>query len=700
MVKLVLLWHMHQPWYVAPFTGRFELPWVRVHSIKDYYGMAKLLEEFPGIKVTFNLVPSLLRQIELYLEGRRDRFQEIFEINPENMTDEQAAFLVINFFSANFDNHIKPFPRYNFLHNKMSEAGGRNFAGRWREIFSDNELTDLQVWFSLSNIDQYYRENDDRVKDLIKKGEGFNDSDKELISAIELEIMGKIIPLYKELWEKGNIEISTTPYYHPILPLLIDPQLGRSADPSLPEYDLNFNWKEDAELQVSKGLAYMEKTFNRKPDGIWPSEGSLSEDVIGILEKNGLKWTATDEKIIERSLNKSGQNSGEVVNAKFIPWTLRGGNIKIFFRDNYLSDLIGFHYKNWDQKEAAKDLYNKIEAVGEGRKDDIVLPVILDGENAWEFYSESGREFLREFYSLVEKSKKVDMITFSEATSIHAANLNNFSAGSWINGNFNIWIGDEDDRKGWKLIWIVKELIERNRDSIPEELIPEIMENILIAEGSDWFWWYGSENHTDDLVIFDRLFRENLINACKSGKVKIPAELEIPVFGRIEKREGNKKIPNRYLSPVIDGKDTSIYEWFGCGEIETGNMASAIYISHPVFRKIKYCFDKENLYFNIEMKEEAVKYRSGNLSFELNIENKDIRSTVYLEHGDHEPECFFGDILECRIPFFVFDGKEGDELKIIFTVKNGDDISSLFPGEDFLNIRILTERDYAKNWTL
>ena len=700
MVKLALLWHMHQPWYVAPFTVRFELPWVRIHSLKDYYGMAKLLEEFPGIKVTFNLVPSLLRQIELYLEGRRDRFQEIFEINPENMTDEQAAFLVINFFSANFDNHIKPFPRYNFLHNKMSEAGGRNFAGRWREIFSDNELTDLQVWFSLSNIDQYYRENDDRVKDLIKKGEGFNDSDKELISAIELEIMGKIIPLYKELWEKGNIEISTTPYYHPILPLLIDPQLGRSADPSLPEYDLNFNWKEDAELQVSKGLAYMEKTFNRKPDGIWPSEGSLSEDVIGILEKNGLKWTATDEKIIERSLNKSGQNSGEVVNAKFIPWTLRGGNIKIFFRDNYLSDLIGFHYKNWDQKEAAKDLYNKIEAVGEGRKDDIVLPVILDGENAWEFYSESGREFLREFYSLVEKSKKVDMITFSEATSIHAANLNNFSAGSWINGNFNIWIGDEDDRKGWKLIWIVKELIERNRDSIPEELIPEIMENILIAEGSDWFWWYGSENHTDDLVIFDRLFRENLINACKSGKVKIPAELEIPVFGRIEKREGNKKIPNRYLSPVIDGKDTSIYEWFGCGEIETGNMASAIYISHPVFRKIKYCFDKENLYFNIEMKEEAVKYRSGNLSFELNIENKDIRSTVYLEHGDHEPECFFGDILECRIPFFVFDGKEGDELKIIFTVKNGDDISSLFPGEDFLNIRILTERDYAKNWTL
>lgn len=700
MVKLALLWHMHQPWYVAPFTGRFELPWVRVHSIKDYYGMAKLLDEFPGIKATFNLVPSLLRQIELYLEGRKDRFQEIFEIAPGNMTDEQAAFLVTNFFSANFDNHIRPFPRYNFLHNKMSKAGGRNFTGRWREIFTNNELTDLQVWFSLSNIDQYYRENDNRVKELVKKGEGFSNSDKEIISEIELEIMGKIIPLYKDLWQNGNIEISTTPYYHPILPLLIDPQLGRSADPTLPEYDLNFNWKDDAELQVSKGLDYMEKTFDRKPDGIWPSEGSLSEDVIGILEKAGINWTATDEKIIERSLYKSGYKSDEIVNAKFIPWTLRSGNIKVFFRDNYISDLIGFHYKNWDQKDAAKDLYNKIKAAGEGRKEDIVLPVILDGENAWEFYSESGRVFLREFYSLVEKSKKVEMVTFSEATSIRSGDLIEFSAGSWINGNFNIWIGDEDDRKGWELIRIVKELIERNKDSISKELLPEIMENLLIAEGSDWFWWYGSENHTDDLETFDRLFRENLINVCKRADVRIPDELNIPVFRTLEKKKSAIINPGRYLTPVIDGKETSIYEWAGCGEIETGNMASAIYISHPVFRKIKYCFDKVNFYLNIEMKEEARKYIAGDLSFEVEIKNGDVKLVISLEHGDNEISCLFGSILESQIPLQIFEGKESDEMKIIFTIKNGNDIFSLFPSEGSLNIRIPTERDYAKNWTL
>ncbi len=700
MVKLALLWHMHQPWYVAPFTGQFELPWVRVHSIKDYYGMAKLVEEFPGIKVTFNLVPSLLRQIELYLEGRKDRFQTIFDISPEQMTGDQIAFLVNNFFSINSDNHIKQFPRYNFLHNKMAEAGGNKFTGSWKEVFSDVELKDLQVWFPLSNIDQYYRENDERVKGLIKKGGGFSDSDKEMIRSVELEIMGKIIPLYKKLWQNGNIEISTTPYYHPILPLLIDPQLGRKADPSLPEYDLNFNWKEDAELQVRKGLSYMERIFNRRPDGVWPSEGSLSEDVIGILENNGIRWTATDEKIIERSLDRSGDNSEDKGRAKFKPWTFRKGDMKIFFRDNHLSDLVGFHYKNWGQKNAAKDLYKKIENIGEGRTSDIVLPVILDGENAWEFYSESGREFLREFYSLVEKSKKIDMITFSEATSMGSGDLSEFAAGSWINGNFNIWIGDEDDRKGWTLIRIVKELIERNKDNIPEEQMSEIMENILIAEGSDWFWWYGSENHTDDLETFDRLFRDNLVSACKLGKVEIPAELEVPVFRKIDKREGVKRFPGRYLSPVIDGKETTIYEWFGSGEIETGNMASAIFISHPVFRKIKYCFDRENLYFNIEMKEAAEKYLSRDHSFEVEILNNDVRSILYLDHGDHEPECFFGDVLECKLPFHIFDGKEGDELRVIFTIKNGSDIFSVFPDDDPIIIRIPAERDYAKNWTL
>ncbi|MCK5221017.1 MAG: glycoside hydrolase family 57, partial [Candidatus Aminicenantes bacterium] len=211
MVKLALLWHMHQPWYVGPFSARPELPWVRIHSIKDYYGMAKLIEEFPGIKITFNLVPSLLRQISLYLEGNKDRYQEIFEIDPEVMTKEEAAFLVNNFFSTNYENHIKPFPGYDLLHKKMSEAGGENFSGNWKEIFSNGELTDLQAWFSLTNLDQFYRENDERVKELIKKGDGFTDEDKKMIAAIELEIAGKIIPLYKELWQNGNIEISTTP---------------------------------------------------------------------------------------------------------------------------------------------------------------------------------------------------------------------------------------------------------------------------------------------------------------------------------------------------------------------------------------------------------------------------------------------------------------------------------------------------------
>ncbi len=701
MVKLALLWHMHQPWYIEPVSGRFELPWVRIHAIKDYYGMAKLLEEFPGNKATINLVPSLLRQIELYLEGKKDIFQEIFEKDPGKMTKDETNFLVNNFFSVNYDNHISPFKEYASLHRKMSDAGGKKYEGDWRDIFSDGELLDLQVWFSLTNIDHYYRENDDRIKKFIKKGYGFTNKDKSEVAYIEFEIMKKIIPLHKKMWESGNIEISTTPYYHPILPLLIDPQLGRVSDPGLPEYSLDFNWKEDAELQVSKGLDYMEKLFNRRPEGIWPSEGSLSEDVLAILEKEGLKWTATDERIIELSLMGSEKDSSLISMGKFKPWTFRNSDLKIFFRDNYLSDLVGFHYKNWDQKDAANDLYKKIEAFDPGAGPEIVLPVILDGENAWEFYKGSGREFLRQFYSLVESSDTVDMVTFSEACIMSAEDLKTFSPGSWINGNFNIWVGHEDDRKGWKLIQLVKGLTEKKKRDNPGKHFPDIEENILIAEGSDWFWWYGTENHTDDLETFDRLFRSNLINVCNKYDIPVPEELNNPVFRTLEKKGKSMFIsPVRYLSPIIDGKETSIYEWHGSGEIETGNMASAIYISHPVFKKVNYCFDKSNLYLNIKMKKRAEIYINEKLSFELEIENRNIRSLIYLDQGSDSPECIFGEILECRIPMDIFDGAEGDQLKVRFTIKKGEEMISFFPSEGFLELKIPTERNYAGNWSL
>ncbi len=700
MVKLALLWHMHQPWYVEPDSGRIELPWVRTHAIKDYYGMAKLLEEFPGNKATINLVPSLLRQIELYIEGKKDTFQEIFEKNPGNMTKDETDFLVNNFFSVNYDNHIRPFPEYASLHKKMSDAGGNKYQGNWKEIFSDSELLDLQVWFSLTNIDQYYRKNDERIRKLIKKGMGFTDKEKKEVELVELEIMKEIIPLHKKLWDKGKLEISTTPYYHPILPLLIDPQLGRVADPALPEYRLNFNWKVDAELQVKRGLDYMEKLFGRRPEGIWPSEGSLSEEALEILESGGVKWTATDEKIVERSLSESGADPDLISRSKFKPWSFRKGDMRIFFRDNYLSDLIGFHYKKWDPKDAASDLYKKIESAGEEAEKDLVLPVILDGENAWEFYKDSGREFLREFYSLVQSSNRVDMVTFSEACLMPSGDLKTFSPGSWINGNFNIWIGHEDDRRGWALISSVKMLIEENIDKIPADLIPEIMENIYIAEGSDWFWWYGTENHTDDLDKFDLLFRKNLIKACTLAGLEAPAELGFPVFVKVTESEDAKALPDRYLTPVIDGRETTLYEWDGAGKIETGNMASAIYISHPVFKKIKYCFDPENLYLNIEMKKRAEVYIDEKYSFELEIENGNKRYLIYMDQGSDPHQFVFGQILECKIPFNVFDGLEDAELKMKFIVKKDGDVFAEFPEEDQLMIRIPTERDYAENWTL
>ncbi len=700
MVKLALLWHMHQPWYLSPFTGKFELPWVRIHAVRDYYGMAKLVSEFPEIGVTFNLVPSLLKQIELYCEGKKDRFREIFEVPSSDLTGDETRFLVNNFFSVNAKHHIEPYPRYDYLYKKREENGGRDFTGDWKSIFSTEELTDIQVWFGLTNIDREYKDKDERVKYLLKKGEGFGEEDKRLLEQVEEEIIKKIIPLYRKLWKEGKIEISTTPFYHPILPLMIDPSLGRVADPSLPEYDLDFNWKEDAQEQVRSGLDYMEQLFGKRPCGIWPSEGSLSGEVIKILEDNGVKWTATDEKVLDRSLESTGVSVEDRVDAKFKPWIFNNGKVKIFFRDTWLSDLIGFHYKEWEGEDAAVDLFDKILKKGEGKNGDIILPVILDGENAWEFFEGSGRKFLRKFYSLVSESDKVDMITFSEAKESESSDLEIFSPGSWINGNFNIWIGDEDDRRGWGLIKVVKELIEKNGKDISAEDKSAIKENIMIAQGSDWFWWYGTENHTDDLETFDRLFRENLIKVCVTAGVEIPSALETPVYGIKSKKKLIKKMPDRYITPVIDGKITSYYEWFGSGEIETGNLASAIYVSDPVFVSIHFCFDRGNIFFLIKLKESVKKYIESDFVFSVSLVKKGEAVTLSNNDKENMDDFSLGEVIEWRIPFSLFNGHEGDEINVKFHAKRGKEIVSVFPSSTSLNIPIPTERDYAKNWTL
>ncbi len=523
---------MHQPFYKNPFCERLDLPWVRLHALKDYYGMVNILKDFSEIKATYNLVPSLLVQLEGYINGERDVFQDIFIKNAENLKKDDIDFLVRHFFSANYNNLIKPFPRYNYLYTKKEEAISRGLSD-WGNIFSVNELRDLQIWFQLCYFDKQYKEEDKIIKGLIEKGENFSEKDKQIIEKKEMELLKSIIPEYKRFYESGQIEISTSPFYHPILPLLIDPKEGKNSNPYLPEYDLNFNWKQDAISQVRLALDYMERMFGNRPNGMWPSEGSLSEEVVNILDGFGLKWTASDEinlsKSISVPINRDSNSIVQNPEVLYKPYLLKDKKIRIFFRDHCISDLIGFHYQSMSFDNAAKDLIEKIKAIRVSDNRDCVVPIILDGENPWEYYSNSGRDFLGEFFRLITEDENVETVTFSEVLDMECGVITHFSSGSWINGNFDIWIGDELDRKAWRLLKKTKDVIEENRANLSEDQIKEIDKHIYIAEGSDWFWWFGKENYTPDIDIFDNFFRINLQKVYTIIGIEVPDELLVPI---------------------------------------------------------------------------------------------------------------------------------------------------------------------------
>ena len=316
----------------------------------------------------------------------------------------------------------------------------------WRQVFSTAELRDLQVWFQLSYLDEFYKNNDARVKDLIARGQSFSEQDKKTVSSVEMEILGRIVPAYKKMQDSGRIELCTSPFYHPIMPLLLDPQLGREANPGLPAYDLEFDWEDDLRTQLQAALEMMEKTFGRRPRGIWPPEGSLSERVVHVLAQMGVVWTASDEHVLSRSLPRGLERDSRFTitapQALYQPYRLPGSPLPIFFRDQLLSDLIGFYYQKFPAAEAAADLVRRLKDIVRSAPEGLTIPIILDGENAWEFYPHSGRDFLREFYGMLSRDDQIETVTFSQAAESPGLELAKLRAGSWINANFDIWIGD------------------------------------------------------------------------------------------------------------------------------------------------------------------------------------------------------------------------------------------------------------------
>ena len=461
MTRVAILWHMHQPFYQDLVTGEHILPWVRLHALKDYWGMVALLREFPSVRVTFNLVPSMLVQLQAFARDEaRDRHLELGLKPAEHLNDEERAFCVENFFHAHAPRMIEPYPRYKELLEKRGSDTGGLSARAQSSQFSADDIRDLQVWHKLVWLDADYLEKDDRVQRLIAKDRGFTEADKALLRHIEMELLRKVIPEYAEAAARGQVELSTSPFYHPILPLLCDTDAYLRTHPHSRMPREPFRHPEDAAEQLARAVALHEQLFGRRPDGVWPSEGSVSDAMVPLVARAGLRWMATDEEILARSIGRSLSRGaeGDLQQPEILyrPYRVGRGSATVAcgFRDHVLSDLIGFTYASWSADRAASDFIERIARAGQRYNaqaggGEATVFVILDGENAWEYYDGQGRPFLRALYGGLTAHPEITTVTMAEACAGATEALPSIFPGSWINGDFYIWIGHGDDHRAW-----------------------------------------------------------------------------------------------------------------------------------------------------------------------------------------------------------------------------------------------------------
>lgn len=544
---VAFVWHMHQPFYKDPLTDKYMMPWVRLHGIKDYYPMAALVDNFDRMRVTFNLVPSLVEQINDYVQhDASDTFLDLTLKKASLLTFDDKVHVLANFFKVNFKQFIEPNPRYSEL---LMKKGVKPLTGtalkKMVGTFSAQDFLDLQVMFNIAWFHSISVDDDIQLNDLIRKGRGYTESDKEYVVLKQKEIMSQIIPLYRKLQDEGRIEITTTPFYHPILPLLCDTSVAKVSLPSSP-LPKRFSCPEDAEWQVEEAVRYHTEQFGVAPRGMWPSEGSVSDQMLGILIKKGIKWVATDEDILFNSLSlydKKYKGATEF-DRRIIyrPYNYRSGSrhIGMIFRDKNLSDIISFNYNSWKQDDAAWDLINHCNKIGEHMRRDTdrgLVAIVMDGENAWEYFDDNGRLFFETLYGNLDKQNAIGSTTISDflETDSPKRAIGRIYPGSWINHNFDIWIGQEQDNVSWDyLARVRKDLVKftKEAENDPDHdgaSITEAWRELYIAEGSDWNWWYGGKAHVGNDNPFDPLYRTHLKNIYRIMKKPIPDFLKISI---------------------------------------------------------------------------------------------------------------------------------------------------------------------------
>ncbi|MGA7933782.1 MAG: glycoside hydrolase [Kovacikia sp.] len=618
-LHVAFVWHQHQPLYKSRIVqssvsdGQYRLPWVRLHGIKDYLDLVLILANYPKLHQTVNLVPSLILQIEDYVAGTAiDPYLAVALSPTETLSQQQKEFIVDHFFDGNHHTLIDPHPRYAQLYGYRQDKGKEWCVENW----DLQDYSDLLAWHNLSWFDPLFWDDPD-IAGWLAKDRGFSLGDRQRIYSKQREILSRIIPQHRKMQEEGQLEVMTSPYTHPILPLLADTNSGQVAVPNLILPEHRFQWANDIPRHLQKAWEMYKDRFAQNPRGLWPSEQSVSPAILPYITEQGFRWICSDEAVLGWTLkhffHRDGSGNVHEPELLYQPYRLETphGDLAIVFRDHRLSDLIGFTYGTMEPKQAARDLVGHLEAIARALKSrqpsgataleqPWLVTIALDGENCWEYYPEDGKPFLEALYHILSHHTEIKLVTVSEFIEQHPPTktipAEQLHSGSWVDGSFTTWIGDPAKNRAWDLLTEARQTLAHHPEAT-EENNPEVWEALYAAEGSDWFWWFGEGHSSNQDAIFDQLFREHLAAIYQALNEPIPPAVHHPVERHAPQGD---HAPQSFIHPFIDGRGDE-QDWDKAGRIEIGGSRGTMHRSSPI-QRLWYGVDHLSFYLRLDFR--------------------------------------------------------------------------------------------------
>ncbi len=687
---LAILWHMHQPYYRNMRTGACSMPWTRIHGIHSYYDMVSTHMAHPAFRATINFVPCLIKQLHAYVhDGASDEFLDLTLKPAEKLTEAEREFLIRHFFAAPYQRMIAPHARYRMLFERRGAGSTQEDFTEAIRFYSPQDFRDIQVYYNLIWFGFTAKDELPLVRQMLESGGHFSEEDKKGVIDAQRTVLAKVLEGIAQLARSEHVEISTTPFYHPILPLLIDTSIAKRPRPKakLPE---EMRAPQFAAYQVQRALDYMEEATGARPRGMWPAEGSVCPEMIPIMAAAGVEWIATDEGILGNSKVDGKERSS------FQPFgaCADGASIPIVFRHRELSDKVGFVYSGMDARRAVEDFIATVKALGAHGPKDMppLVTVILDGENPWEHYQHSGKEFLSELFTRLPH-EDIETTTVSRfiAANPPKRRIEKLASGSWINADFSIWSGKPQKNEGWRYIKLT--LDELGGAIAPRDDMSEkqrgALESFSAACGSDWFWWYDDDFESTFKSHFDKVFRGHLANAFTYLGRDVPLYLYEPIY-HFEDTERAFIEPPSFIHPHINGLSDSYFEWSNAVQIDMHRFGGAMAQSGDDIKSVFFGYDREALYVRIDPQDrkKGLHLADGE-SLMVSVLGTEVDCRMQVAPGEDglqltsraegqpeeagaKPEFAAGSILELKCPFACFPHKVGTELTLVVSLYSGD----------------------------